>query len=85
MEQDRKRDNPIEDYVRAVDFPVMSLESLNQLITLDAKANKEHGTKLFWWVDIAMETVSPAYINKYVAGLGLPNESKYLYVQIIRI
>jgi hypothetical protein len=54
-----------------------SLNELNELITQDSLTNKAKKTQLFWWIDVAMLKVAAHRMDKYIAGLGLPNDSKF--------
>ncbi|CAE7553490.1 unnamed protein product, partial [Symbiodinium microadriaticum] len=56
-----------------------SLHELNEHITRDALNNKTNGKKcsIHWWIDIAMKKVASFRVDKYIAGLGLPNDSKF--------
>jgi hypothetical protein len=54
-----------------------SLNELNELITQDSLNNKSKKTRLFWWIDVAMIKVAAHRMDKYIAGLGLPNDSKF--------
>jgi hypothetical protein len=54
-----------------------SLMDLNEMITKDSILNKATKSSIFWWVDISMSKVTAARVDKYVAALGLPNDSKF--------
>jgi hypothetical protein len=54
-----------------------TLADINELITRDALGNKASRCKLLWWIDIAMVKVAAHHVDKYVAALGLPNDSKF--------
>jgi hypothetical protein len=55
----------------------VTVEGLNALIFEDSKRNAKYGSKIFWWVDIAMTTVLPSKVEKYITHLGLPNNSNF--------
>lgn len=55
----------------------VNLNELNEMITQDSLNNKAKKTKLFWWIDVAMTKVAAHRVDKYIAGLGLPNDSKF--------
>ena len=55
-----------------------TLHDLNENITRDALNNKAGGkSRIYWWIDIAMKKVASFRVDKYIAGLGLPNDSKF--------
>lgn len=54
-----------------------SLMDLNEMITKDSILNKTTKSTIFWWVDISMTKVAANRVDKYVAALGLPNDSKF--------
>jgi len=54
-----------------------SLGQLNERIIRDSMQNKLTRSKVFWWIDIAMMKVASHRVDKYVAALGLPNDSKF--------
>jgi hypothetical protein len=54
-----------------------NLNELNEAITQDSLNNKAKKTKIFWWIDVAMIKVAAHRVDKYIAGLGLPNDSKF--------
>ncbi len=54
-----------------------SLDDLNGMITKDSNNNRIRKYKIMWWVDVAMKKVASHRIDKYIAGLGLPNDNKF--------
>lgn len=54
-----------------------SLSDINEIITQDSLNNKLKKSKVFWWIDIAMIKVAAHRMDKYIAGLGLPNDTKF--------
>lgn len=54
-----------------------SLTEINERIIRDSMQNKLTRCKLFWWIDIAMLKVASYRVDKYIAALGLPNDSKF--------
>jgi hypothetical protein len=55
----------------------VSLTELNERIIRDSMQNKLTRSKVFWWIDIAMLKVASYRVDKYIAALGLPNDSKF--------
>ena len=55
----------------------VTIEGLNSLIFEDSKNNAANGAKVFWWIDIAMTSVLPSKIEKYITHLGLPNHNHF--------
>jgi hypothetical protein len=54
-----------------------TLHDINESVTRDALNNKSSRSKIYWWIDIAMKKVASFRVDKYIAGLGLPNDSKF--------
>ena len=54
-----------------------SLTELNEKIIHDSMQNKLTRGNIYWWIDIAMIKVASYRVDKYIAGLGLPNDSKF--------
>lgn len=55
------------------------LLDFNKMILEDAQNNLSLGTKIYWWIDIAMSQIDPFAIDKYIAAFGLPNDGKFRY------
>ena len=71
---------PIEHYFTTAETEKYNgtIRDINILISEDSRLNAEHGCRLLWWVDIALEWVERTNVNQYVAEFGLPNNSKFL-------
>lgn len=55
-----------------------TIHDLNESITRDSLNNKSsRSQRIYWWIDIAMKKVASFRMDKYIAGLGLPNDSKF--------
>jgi hypothetical protein len=54
-----------------------TLGDINEMIVRDSMNNKMGRSKIYWWVDISMIKVASCRVDKYIAALGLPNDSKF--------
>mmetsp|Transcript_13380 Transcript_13380/g.13877 ORF Transcript_13380/g.13877 Transcript_13380/m.13877 type:complete len:932 (-) Transcript_13380:194-2989(-) len=54
-----------------------TLGDINELMVRDSMNNKMGKSKILWWLDVSMVKVASYRIDKYVAGFGLPNDSKF--------
>jgi hypothetical protein len=73
---DEKASDPFDNFDVETDLQ-MNLVDLNDMILADAKRNQETKANVYWWVDIAMVNVVPYRVDKYIAGFGLPNDTKF--------
>ena len=54
-----------------------TLGDINEMIVRDSMNNKMGRSKIYWWLDISMIKVASCRVDKYIAALGLPNDSKF--------
>lgn len=55
-----------------------SLDGLNRMMVQDSQDNFKNKACVFWWVDIALESVERSSASKFVNAFGLPNTSKFM-------
>jgi hypothetical protein len=70
-------DEPEDMHYEKVENWSSTLNEMNEFITQDSLNNKSKRSKIFWWIDVAMLKVAAHRVDKYIAGLGLPNDTKF--------
>lgn len=51
-----------------------TLDTIVAMMISDVKSNKDYGSKVLWWVDIAVSDVLPSVVNKVISAFGLPKD-----------
>ncbi len=75
------RDMTFEEHLNQASVEVFqnaTLDEINRMMVRDGQSNYRDHSSLFWWVDIALETVERSSTSKFVNAFGLPNQSKFL-------
>ena len=51
-----------------------TLDTVVAMMVTDVKNNKEYGSNVLWWVDVAVSDVLPSSVQKVIGVFGLPKD-----------
>ena len=52
-----------------------NLETLVEMIQEDGKNNQKYGSRVLWWVSVAVSDVLPSSVNTVIKAFGLPSDT----------
>ena len=52
-----------------------TLETLTEMMQEDGRNNHKYGSRVLWWVSVAVSDVLPSSVNAVIKGFGLPTDT----------